>query len=645
MANNFFKLLSTYKTNYEKLIKKNLERVQQVEDDRKDFLSSFKSWIEKYNSYIENTGYKEALEKYLSSFRKVTKSLKSHLDTIHSYYTSNIDGIKTSMQSGLNESYTNAIENHLSNLSDDIDELKDLLSESVATKTGSTTVPKVTISDKDIPLNWYDFIFRGSDNTDYSFYNYYYPTSFNYKNLVEHNNGDPVKVKIKKFVNLNERDNVIESPASVGDYYTKQFFYTIKDNNPNSSNQKTKKTISNEKELMSLLEFYNFLLICRNVEVKRYLGLYDNYNGGFIKELNDSLTIMKNSYLSWKEKMGDDKNKKALEKIGTEDGKKITLDDFIEAFIKNYLWGTNNDSISTINGSIEDFDKDNKTVSIDEINAFLTDKTSSKAKNVMEIFNFIKDFLKDLENYDIDENLNNDEEHENVDWGKISKQQLGELKQKLYPNLKLADGDISDIFSLSGSDVDSGNDNSIYIDLENGIKIYSLYGTKDAEGNKNLLSWDDDNGLGKDPEDGEYLVVGNEESLCFPQPLYYNLSSDALIVNCYLYYLADYSFKDDNLEIKNGAYWDDEKIYNLSQNNIPTYLELSGYTEQFKEAAELASIYNVGTMSEISEKLETAETDVKEAEDKAASLSSAYNSAKNTADSVLSDTTEVITAD
>lgn len=661
MASNFFKLLDTYKTNYGKILTKDLERIKKIENDRKSFLKSLSSWINKYNKYISSKNYKGAVLNYVKSFEDAIDSLKSHLEDIHNFYNSDGEAIKNELgASGLTVSHQNNILNKLKNLSSDFSIIQELVEESYVIKgtgsyiNGKNSFEKPYLSftyngnSVNIPLNYYDFLIEKNNNsnsTNYVFYRYN-KDSFDYSKLFDiDNSGDSIRIKIKGLIGCNDVDDaLLESYDDYKSYYS-DYHYSIKGNTSNGD-QKTLKTIFNETSLNPILAFYNFLLVCRSVEIKRYKTLYDKISGkkSIFSEISDVLKEIKASYLKWEKNLN--------KTVSSSEDRETVLENYIRIF----LWGSTNNSISDIgSGKINSF---KKGVTVEEINSFLIDKTNKKAKDVQEIYDFIKNFLREIENYDIDKKIVVDENYQNLSFEGISKTQFSDLKSIFDNFVKTKDNNnYEDAFSFSDNSeiFDDGSKDSIFIIVDSdsvGIKISTFY-EEDADSNnkKNLLYWDDkisnlreiiENDCSK-----HYYMLNNDSSYCFPQGLFANLSNSSFITKGGLRDLTNYYIKTDNaFTISNSdVNYNPEVMYTIQKNGALEDLTSSEiYNSYMKEAATLASIYNNQTGSEISEKIEYIDKDISASEISMNELKSTYDNAISDVNKINSEEIEIVTS-
>lgn len=658
MASNFFKLLDTYKTNYGKILTKDLERIKKIEKDRNSFLKSLSSWINKYNKYISSKNYKGAVLNYVKSFEDAIDSLKSHLEDIHSFYNSDGEAIKNELgASGLTVSHQNNILSKLKNLSSDFSTIQELVNKSYVVKgaeyiNGDNSFKKPYLSftyngnSVNIPLNYYDFLTEknnSSNSTNYVFYRYN-KDSFDYSKLFDvDNSGDSVRIKIKGLIGYNDSDDaLLESYDDYKSYYS-DYYYSIK-GNTSDGDQKTLKTIFNETSLNPILAFYNFLLVCRNVEIKRYKALYDKISGkkSVFSEISDILKEIKSSYLKWK---------KNLNKIVDSNEDRETA---LENYIRIFLWGSTNNSISDIgSGKINSF---KKGVTVEEINSFLIDKTNKKAKDVQEIYDFIKNFLIEIENYDIDKKIVIDENYQNLSLEGVSKTQFSDLKSVFDSFVKTKDNNnYEDVFSFSDNSeiFDDGSKDSIFIIVDSdsiGIKVSTFY-EEDADSNnkKNLLYWDDKNSnlreITKEDCSKHYYMLNGDSSYCFPQGLFANLSDSTFITKGGLRDLTNYYIKTDNaFTISNSNInYNPEIMYIIQKDGALEDLTSSEtYNSYMKEAATLASIYNNQTGSEISEKIEYIDKDISESETSMNKLKSTYDSAISDVNKINSEEIEIV---
>lgn len=692
MANNFFKLVETYKKNYGKLIDKDLSRIKQIEKDRSSFLSSLSSWLSSFNKQITNNLYKRAFTDYLSKFKTAANSVASNLDTIHKFYEKNITAIDNSFKtSGLSTEFQNTIKNNLTSLSASLSTLESRVKESYVIKNGdeykngeiTTKLPLINVSNTNIYINYYDYLVRKTEDGDNNYL--LYDGNIDYSELFSLTNDDSgnLKLKILGLPNLGTGDGkLVTDYSDYATYYEPVFFYTLK--NASAGDKKTYKTIFNEKSLLKILEFYDFLLLCRKTEIERYKEDYNslNGNGGILSLIKSQLTILKNSYLRWKNGSEETGTKPISERIQliSEDGKSGSVDDVVELYIRNYLWGSMDDSVSEINGTIKKFESSNTSTKKDssskgtnkktnngitpaEVNAFLTDKTNKKAKNVQDIFDFVKDFVKQLENYDIDKKFEIDEKGEvadnNLSSGGVSKKQFYELKSKMDSSLKEAENNtFEELLTLKDkSDTynELGNTDTIYIDADNqtGINIYSIYGGEnDGLDNKTLLSWTNLASFnGSATEKNYYNLYGDSEEdngseSCFPQGLYLNLADDNIIKDGGLLTLANsYLNSDYNIFgiINNDTFYD-QTIFELSNYTKDIGIDTNDtvYKTYFKEAATLASIYNNATLSKMQELMNEITTEIDDLESEANELNSGYTDDKNTVEELNNEEVEII---
>lgn len=494
MAKNFFKELDKMVASYVKLSDNGTKTVLKIDEDINKFIIALNNFEIRYNAYIgeKKTKYNNIINTYVSELKVLINTQISNYNELDDFYKNNLKGKRFEEDFNLPKEYILNILNKIDNGWKQI-------------------FLKI---DKTLDNN--GKIFLGNSMTDENTI-YSDPIKFITSETEKYKiSGLSDNVKIDdKFLDLN-----IEADSKT---YENTYFYSVNGNRSNKGDKLDQTDVFGLNDLSEILKYYNYLSYCKENEMTArdeffssiFLVRDKNGKKGFLEEMKEYLEEKKEELLDFKNE---------IREAGT------SLQEALGDVVKKYLWGSVENSISSVDGGkIKDFIPD---VSVNQVNIFLKDATSLKAKKVAEIFNFCKNFVEQLQDYDgLSDKIVNDIDHDSLG---IDNDQTNKVKRA-----------INEFFESTTLKNNKAINGEVKISTEaksklQGIALQSIYKKEDGGliNIENAKEVKDHIGNGQ----AEYYKINGH---IFPQAVYINCYDDNYIFN-YVFKLLALKYETEN---------------------------------------------------------------------------------------------------
>lgn len=655
MAKNFFKQLEELKKKYIGYSDKNKKRVEKIVKSISDYLAKVEKWLESYNAYIRETKskYDGYTSSFLSEINSDKKAIMNAFEKVDDFYKSNLKN-KSFADIVLTQEQTAKIIEIFKSIDEKREKIFKDTVKCLTNDEGNVEFDndKIMVTDaKNFLLGWPD-------------------KNKNYKLSV---NDNEVKIILEgKAIGINSlkytdsEGNIKEADANWNykDYKDNlNFEYDL--NGKYSGKSINAANINTEKDLSKILIFYNFLVYCKSLEVKRWKELYT-----YIYSSKEGLFSKIKNYIETKQK--NLKEFKQSEKVKQTVKKKL-----IDEFIKIYLWGTAESSLSSLDEqNIKAFVNEVQT---EDVKSYLQDNTSKKSKKVAEAFNFCKEFIEQLEDYDTKKNFKDivDTVDENTLLDLKNVDTTNELRRKLNNNYKPKESNKDGSYLVKAEAENNKTDNNSLIEIAvsnqasatNALTIGYIYEDED----KNLFSISNAlTTIDKEFKKSFYKISSdsktasssetnnNDISNIYPYGLYLNCNGDKETLQK-LYYLLNIIKNNDsnefNLTSGNGlSEKPKEAIKNMCGNikdtvegdisgkNLLNYIDIDDKEKTYvNEVIGLIELfYNSNIDTDTDNSLNIIEKSQKEYDDSIAKYSSSYNNLSKELQALTEEEIEVI---
>lgn len=659
MAKNFFKQLEELKKKYTGYSDKNKKRVEKIAKSISDYLVKVEKWLESYNAYIRETKskYDGYTSSFLSEINSDKKAFINAFEKVDDFYKSNLK----------NKSFADIVltQDQIAKIIEifkSIDEKREkIFKDAVKCLTNDEgnvefDNDKIMVADaKNFLLGWPDK-------------NKNYKLSVNDNEVKIISEGKTIGINSLKYADSEGNIKEADTNWNYKDYKDNfNFEYDL--NGKYSGKSINAANINTEKDLSKILIFYNFLVYCKSIEVKRWKELYT-----YIYSSKEGLFSIIKNYIETKQKnLKEFKQKIKLSKNNQSDKKNL-----IDDFIKLYLWGTTESSLSSWdNQKIKGFANE---IQVENVKSYLQDNTSKKSKKVAEVFNFCKEFIEQLEDYDSEKNFKDivDTVDENTLLDLKNVDTTNELRRKLNNNYKPKESNKDGSYLVKEkTESDEANDNSlieiavsnqasatnaltigyIYEDEDKNLfNVSNALTTIDKEFKKNYYKISNDSKT----TSGSEANNNNDISNIYPYGLYLNCNGDKETLQK-LYYLLNIIKNNDSNEFKltsgNGLSEEPkEAIKNMcgdikdtvegdiSGKNLLNYIGIDDKEKTYvNEVIGLIELfYNSNIDIDTDNSLNTIEKNQKEYNDSITEYNNSYNNLNKELQTLIEEEIEVI---
>lgn len=667
MAKNFFKQLEELKKKYTGYSDKNKKRVEKIAKSITDYLIKVEKWLESYNAYIKETKskYDGYTSSFLSEINSDKKAMVNAFEKVDDFYKSNLKN-KSFADIVLTQEQTAKIVEIFKNIDE---KRKKVFEDAVKCLTNDEgdiefDNDKIMVADaKNFLLGWPDK-------------NKNYKLSVNDNEIEIISEGKTIGINSLKYTDSEGNIKEADTNWNYKDYKDNfNFEYDL--NGKYSGENINAININTEKDLSKILIFYNFLVYCKSLEVKRWKELYTYiYNKeGFFDKIKNYIEIKQKNLKEFKQKIKLSNNNQTDEKN--------LINDLMDDFIKLYLWGTTESSLSKLDEqNIKGFISG---VQVENVKSYLQDNTSKKAKEVAEVFNFCKEFIEQLENYDTKKNFKDivDTVDENTLLNLKNVDTTNDLKRKLNNNYKPKESnkDSSYLVKAKTENNETGNNSLIEIAVSNqasatnALTIGYIYEDED----KNLFSVNNVlTAVDKEFKKSYYKISNdskttnssevvssletndNDVSNIYPYGLYLNCNGDKETLQK-LYYLLNIIKNNDsndfNLTSGNGLSEEPKEAIknmcgnientvegNISGKNLLNYIDINDKEKTYvNEVIGLIELYyNSNIDIDTDSSLNTIEKNQKEYNDSITEYSNSYDNLSKELQTLVEEEIEVI---